>query len=196
MGAHPLMRALWQPRLFAALDWVSEAVRSSDGRSVIAVERKAEMKIDGVRIYGRADRFDRLPDGTIAVVDYKTGKPPSAAEVAKGYRLQLGALGLMVEAGGVEAVAGSVTGFEYWSLSKKQGSDNFGYVDTPLLGGKKRSGIPPDEFLPLTLGFLHEAVGGWVLGDKPFTARMAPDFPGYTDYDQLMRLDEWQAREE
>jgi ATP-dependent helicase/nuclease subunit B len=195
MGAHPLMRALWQPRLFAALDWVAETIGTADGRSVIGVERKAEMMIDGVRVYGRADRFDRLPDGTIAVVDYKTGKPPSAAEVAKGYRLQLGALGLMVEAGGVEGVSGAVTGFEYWSLSKKQGSDSFGYIDTPLLVGKKRTGIPPEEFLPTTLEYLHKAIGGWILGDMPFTARMAPDFPAYTDYDQLMRLDEWVGRE-
>src|SRR5690606_37779338 len=108
-------------------------VRSAEGegRVVLAVERKAEMRVEGVRIYGRADRFDRLPDGTIAVIDYKTGKPPSAAEVAKGYRLQLGALGLMVEQGGVEGVTGSVTGFEYWSLGKdaKRREDNgFGYV--------------------------------------------------------------------
>src|SRR5690606_15610589 len=29
MNAHPLMRALWQPRLLAALDWVSETVRAA-----------------------------------------------------------------------------------------------------------------------------------------------------------------------
>ncbi|HYD23500.1 MAG TPA: double-strand break repair protein AddB [Croceibacterium sp.] len=195
MQAHPLMRALWQPRLFAALDWVTETIGAFEGRDVVAVERQAEMTVDGVRIYGRADRFDRLPDGTIAAIDYKTGKPPSAAEVAKGYRLQLGVLGLMVEAGGVEGVAGAATGFEYWSLAKKQGSDSFGYVDTPLLVGKRRSGIPPDEFLPTTRDYLHRAIAGWILGDMPFEARMAPDFPAYTDYDQLMRLDEWQGRE-
>ena len=195
MRAHPLMRALWQPRLFAALDWVTEAIGEAEGREVIAVERKAEMKIDGVRIYGRADRFDRLPDNSIAVVDYKTGKPPSAAEVAKGYRLQLGALGMMVEDGGVERLSGQVTGFEYWSLAKKAGSDSFGYVDTPLLVGKRRTGIPPAEFLPTTREFLYKAIHGWILGDLPFTARMAPDFPAYTDYDQLMRLDEWLGRE-
>jgi ATP-dependent helicase/nuclease subunit B len=200
MHAHPLMRALWQPRLLAALEWVAETVRAAraEGREDIAVERKAEMRIEGVRVYGRGDRFDRLPDGTGAVIDYKTGKPPSAAEVAKGYRLQLGALGLMVEAGGVEGVDGRVTGFEYWSLGKdvrRRGENAFGYVETPLLVGSKRSGIPPEEFLPETRRYLREAIGGWILGDMPFTARMAPDFPSYTDYDQLMRLDEWMGRE-
>jgi len=200
MDAHPLLRALWQPRLLAALDWIAETVRAAEGegRTVLAVERKAEMRIGGVRIYGRADRFDRLPDGTLAVIDYKTGKPPSAAEVAKGYRLQLGALGLMAEAGGVEGVEGGVTGFEYWSLGKdhrRRGENGFGYVETPVLVPGKRKGIPLEDFLPLTLEHLQRAVGGWLTGDEPFTARLAPDFPGYADYDQLMRLDEWMGRE-
>ena len=199
MSAHPLMRTLWQPRLFAALGWVTEAIRTAEGRSVLAVEKKAEMKIDGVRIHGRADRFDRLPDGTVAVIDYKTGKPPSAAEVARGYRLQLGALGLMVENGGVEGIVGKVTGFEYWSLGKdykRRGENVFGYVDTPLMTGGKRTGIPPEDFLPEARRYIDRAIRGWILGDEPFTARMAPDFPAYTDYDQLMRLDEWLGREE
>ena len=196
MSAHPLMRALWQPRLFAALEWVARRIGEEHGRRVIAVERKAEMIFDGVRIHGRADRFDRLADGGIGVVDYKTGKPPSAAEVAKGYRLQLGVLGLMVEAGGAGDVAGPVTCFEYWSLGKdyrQKGANRFGYVETPLMVEGKRTGIAPAEFLPETRRMLHRAIGGWILGDEPFTARMAPDFPAYTDYDQLMRLDEWIA---
>ena len=198
MSAHPLMRGLWQPRLFAALDWVADTIRSMEGREVAAVEQKCEMLFEGVRLHGRADRFDRFADGSIAVVDYKTGKPPSAAEVAKGYRLQLGALALMVEAGGVEGVAGPVETFEYWSLGKdtrRRGPDAFGYVDTPLLTGNKRSGIPPEDFLPETRRYLREAIVGWILGDRPFTAKPNPDYPGYTDYDQLMRLDEWMGRE-
>ena len=44
--------------------------------------------------------------------------------------------------------------------------------------------------------FLREALATWILGDEPFVARLNPDLPGYGDYDQLMRLDEWQARGE
>jgi ATP-dependent helicase/nuclease subunit B len=31
------------------------------------------MTVDGVKVKGRADRIDRLADGTLAIVDYKTG---------------------------------------------------------------------------------------------------------------------------
>ncbi|MEL0209011.1 MAG: hypothetical protein VW891_00105, partial [Novosphingobium sp.] len=55
-------------------------------------------------------------------------------------------------------------------------------------------GLPLDEFLPTTEAYLKEAIARWLLGNEPFTARLNPDLPGYSDFDQLMRLDEWQGR--
>ena len=43
---------------------------------------------------------------------------------------------------------------------------------------------------------LLDAIDKWIKGDEPFTARLNPDLGGYNDFDQLMRLDEWQARGE
>jgi ATP-dependent helicase/nuclease subunit B len=130
-------------------------------------------------------------------VDYKTGRPPSGAQVEAGYALQLGTLGLMVESGAFPEARGPATRFEYWSLGKSKDSETgFGYVTTPLLEGNKRSGIPPGEFLPQARFFLDEALDHWILGSEPFTARLNPDAPGYATYDQLMRLDEWVGREE
>jgi ATP-dependent helicase/nuclease subunit B len=34
----------------------------------------------GVTLVGKADRIDRLPDGRIAIYDYKSGKPPTEKE--------------------------------------------------------------------------------------------------------------------
>ena len=60
-----------------------------------------------------------------------------------------------------------------------------------MLEGRKKSGIPREDFLPETEKFLREAIARWLLGSEPFTARLNPDIGGYNDYDQLMRLDEW-----
>jgi len=153
-----------------------------------------------VRIHGRADRIDRLPDGTLGVVDYKTGSPPSAKRVEEGFALQLGLIGLMAREGAFKdadnkPVMGEPSRFEYWSLRKSAKSETgFGESSEPILEGKKQSGIPRDEFLGRTEEFLADAITRWIKGDEPFTARLNPDLPGYTDYDQLMRLDEWQAR--
>lgn len=196
MSAHPLMRSLWQPRLLKALEWVEDEVvhQRADGRNVLGTEVKGGMTFDGIRVHGRADRIDQLADGSLAVVDYKTGKPPSARMVEEGYALQLGLIGLIAQDGGFEGVAGEPERFEYWSLSKRLRGQDFGYAEEPIREGSKKRGVPRDEFLDITAGFLRDAIDRWIKGTEPFTARLNPDYPGYADYDQLMRLDEWQSR--
>ncbi|MGB3796651.1 MAG: PD-(D/E)XK nuclease family protein, partial [Alteraurantiacibacter sp.] len=81
MSAHPLMRALWRPRLMAALKWVEQEIRENPDRIPAAIEQWGEMNVRGVRIFGKADRIDTLADGTLAIVDYKTGSPPRGAQV-------------------------------------------------------------------------------------------------------------------
>ncbi|BEV00023.1 double-strand break repair protein AddB [Novosphingobium olei] len=196
MSAHPFMRALWQPRLLAALAWIEHEQDTllGEGREVLAVEAKGAIHIDGVRIHGRADRIDRLADGSLAVIDYKTGMPPSGRMVEQGFALQLGLIGLIAQGGGFDGVAGVPNVFEYWSLARNK-NRGFGYRSEPVKDGKKQAGIPREDFLPETERYLKEAIGRWILGSEPFTARLNPDLPGYTDYDQLMRLDEWQGRD-
>ena len=194
MSAHPLARSLWRPRLIAALAWIDGEMTSlvAGGQTVLATEVWGSMMTDGVRIHGRADRIDRQPDGTLAIVDYKTGQPPSARMVEKGFALQLGLIGLIARAGGFDKVAGEPTRFEYWSLSKSKRKDGTpGWRSEPLKVDKKRTGLTREEFLGVTEDYLREAIARWILGCEPFTARMNPDIGGYNDYDQLMRLDEW-----
>lgn len=202
MSAHPLVRGLWWPRLVEALKWVEKeiATLAEQGREVVVSEATGHIVYKGVRIHGRADRIDRLPDGTLGIVDYKTGSPPSARRVEEGFALQLGLIGLMAREGAFSdaedrPVMGEPSRFEYWSLAKSKKSDTgFGECSEPIREGKKQSGIPREDFLPETERYLAEAIDRWIKGSEPFTARLNPDLPGYTDYDQLMRLDEWQAR--
>lgn len=200
MSAHPLMRSLWRPRLIAGLDWIADEILRlrDEGRSVLATEIDGAMMVRGVRLHGRADRIDRLADGTLAVVDYKTGKPPSTEQVTKGFALQLGLVAMLAEGGGFQGVSGEAGRFEYWSLAKdakrKGEVAPFGYRDTPILEGRKKTGIAAEDFLPRTREYLDDALDRWILGNVPFTARLNPDLPVYSDYDQLMRLEEWLPR--
>lgn len=194
---HPLFRALWQPRLIAALErfaeWIDDAAGA--GRVVLASEIDGVMDFEGVKVMGRADRIDRLPDGTLAIVDYKTGAPPSKPQVLAGYALQLGLLGLIGEVGQFErdgtVVSGTPTRFEYWSLGKPQKGDGFGYVQTPMKEGNARTGLEPDDYMNFHADRLDQAIRLFIHGRKPFIARENPDYKGYNEYDQLMRLEEW-----
>jgi len=76
---HPMLRALWAPRLLEAIDWIAAMERQNqrEGRRPLAAEAKGEAALGGVTIYGRVDRIDRLASGGLAIIDYKTGQPPT-----------------------------------------------------------------------------------------------------------------------
>ena len=186
---HPMLRALWGPGLmegiasFAAL----EAANQQNGRRPLVAEAEGEAEVAGIRLMGRADRIDRLADGRLAVLDYKTGKPPSKAQVAEGFALQLGLLGLILEAGGFKDVpAAAVGAHEYWSLARKNSGPR-GHVEV-------MDGGDPDEFLAKARNAFAEAVARWLLGSEPFKAKLKPEYARDDSYDQLMRLEEWAGR--
>ncbi len=195
--AHPLLKALWQPRLLKALEWVAAevAAQSLSGRTILFGEQRGTISRGGIELYGTPDRVDRLADGSLAIVDYKSGATASVSQVKAGFSLQLGLLGLIAEGGGFKQVPerAQIGGFEYWKLSKDS-KGNFGYRRSLTEGGGRRQFIPVAEFLPLVADFFDDAVGRWLTGNEPFTARPHSDAPVFADYDQLMRLEEWIGR--
>lgn len=195
---HPLLTALWQPRLIEAVRWIAaEAVNDRvAGRTILAVEKEGRAEIAGVVLTGKADRIDRMPDGTLGIVDYKTGKPPSARQVKAGFALQLGLLGLIAEHDGFPDVQGrNVAGaFEYWSLAKK--GDAFGYRESPVDPLGKRDKIVTADFTSHVHAQFKQVAADYLLGSSPFEAQVNPEVANYGDYDQLMRLEEWYGRDD
>ena len=185
---HPMLRALWAPRLLEAISWVEgeERENQASGRRPLAAELRGEAAIEGVVLHGKADRIDRLADGGLAIVDYKTGKPPAQKAVDAGFALQLGLLGLIAEAGGFKEIAGAPRLHEYWSLSKY--GEHFGKCARP----DKKMG--PDEFLDHARRNFEQASRTWLTGSEAFTAKLNPAYSPYGDFDQLMRLEEWYGR--
>ena len=184
---HPMLRALWAPRLLEAIDVLADLERENRaaGRLPFVAEIVGEAEIAGVTVHGRVDRLDRLPGGAIAVIDYKTGAPPSRKAIDNGFALQLGLLALIVRAGGFPEVEGDPEAFEYWSLARRLLDRN------PIRANRDRSAR---EFLDDTAAQFAEAARDYLLGSKPFTAKLNPAYAPYGDFDQLMRLEEWYGR--
>lgn len=194
-AAHPLLRALWQPRLIAAIDWIANRLNQqrAEGRMVLRVEEKGATEIAGVTLSGKFDRIDRAADGSLVIVDYKTGKAPSPAVVKAGFSMQLGLLGAIAEADGFAGITGTAGGFEYWSLAKYR--DEFGQVTSPADPAGKNNRIVTGEFVAQARAAFAEAAARWLTGDEPFIAKLHPEYAPYADYDQLMRRDEWYGRD-
>ncbi len=194
-AAHPVLRAMWTPRLLEAIDWVAATVAEdlAAGRRPALAERKGVIDIAGIRLEGTVDRIDSLADGSLAIVDWKTGKPPSRRAVAEGYSMQLGLLGLIAERGGFEGVTGKPETFEYWSLAASK-DGTLGYRTSPVGLSRTGEGIDSADFTALSARVLTDAVETWLRGGAAFIAKLHPEHAPYGDYDQLMRLDEWYGR--
>jgi ATP-dependent helicase/nuclease subunit B len=194
-AAHPLLRALWQPRLVEALTWIAGKIAANRdaGRTVLAVEGRGEAEVEGVRLSGRFDRIDRLADGGLGIVDYKTGQAPSPAAVAAGFSMQLGLIGAIAEKGGFDGLTGTAGAFEYWSLARR--GEQFGSVTSPVDPAGKNGKIFTSDFVERSTRVFGDAVRDWLTGDAAFTAKLHPEYAPYSEYDQLMRRDEWYGRD-
>jgi ATP-dependent helicase/nuclease subunit B len=195
-AADPLLRALWQPRIAAGLRWVADETRrfiTEQGREVAVAEQPGTVHLKGIAVKGRVDRIDRTADGDLVIIDYKTGMPPSTKQINAGFALQLGLIGYMAEQLAIKGVSGKASHFEYWSLAKKK--EVFGHIVAPTSTRASDKKPEPDDFVAFAVEQAEAAISKWILGDAPFTAKLHPEFALYGDYDQLMRLQEWNGRQ-
>jgi len=76
----------------AALTRYHERFRSQESEP-LWFERQFTFRLGPHLLRGRVDRVDRLPGGEYELIDYKTGRPRSAAQLAEDVQLSLYALG-------------------------------------------------------------------------------------------------------
>ena len=69
-----------------------EFARSAPPPEVIETERRFELQVGSAKLAGRVDRIDRTGPDTVAIVDYKTGKPRSQEDADESLQLSLYAL--------------------------------------------------------------------------------------------------------
>jgi ATP-dependent helicase/nuclease subunit B len=97
--------ALWLPRFrHAAHAFIEIERRRRENIARSHLELKGERKFAAPAgeflLYGRADRIDELKSGGAAIVDYKTGKPPTGKQVESLLAPQLPLEGAILESGG------------------------------------------------------------------------------------------------
>ncbi|MGQ2930908.1 MAG: PD-(D/E)XK nuclease family protein, partial [Sphingopyxis sp.] len=189
-----LARAFWLPRIIPSLRWAAERVWAErDKRWPVASEVKGAIVVDGIRLHGKADRIDQLADGSLAIVDYKSGSAPSGTAAAAGLDNQLGLLGLIAEAGQADGLdAAPVGALEYWSLKRDRAKGEEGKVSATH--GSRRELKSAEEAVERAAEALADLTTRFLLGAEPFVPGDAAK--RYSDFDQLMRRDEWFGRDD
>jgi ATP-dependent helicase/nuclease subunit B len=140
------------------------------------------------RLYGRADRIERRRGGGYAILDFKTGNPPSANQVRVGVAPQLTLEAAILRHGG------------FPGLDPHVPIDEIAYV-------KLKGGEPPGELVPVelkdrsadaaaehALARLTELAARFEDESTPYRSLVLPMWTNrYGTYDDLARVKEWSA---
>ncbi|MBN34771.1 MAG: hypothetical protein CMM46_08340 [Rhodospirillaceae bacterium] len=124
MLERPSVTTFWWRRFERVAAWfvAEEKRRRRDLESVVAEARgNLIIPLDGTNTFtvsAKADRLEQRQDGSVSLIDYKTGRVPPKKAVTSGKAPQLPLEAAMVERGGFNDVGErSVSGLEFWSLS-------------------------------------------------------------------------------
>ncbi len=175
----PAARTLW----LARLDRAAEHFLTQDakhGGTPLVVETVGAAPLDPLpfTLYGTPDRIDRLPDGRLQMIDYKTGSPPTEAQ-QRAYEKQLLLAAAMAERGGFGGLGPSdVAKISYIGLGAGEKA-----VETDVT----------PELLAQEWDKLITLISRYLMRSTGYTARRAvfeTSYPG--DYDHLSRFGEWQ----
>jgi ATP-dependent helicase/nuclease subunit B len=196
----PEARALWWPRFQRIARWFAEweAGRRRD-IAAIAAEIRGEIKIplDNARIFtlsARADRIERHRDGSYAILDYKTGQPPTGKQVRMGLSPQLTLEAAILREGGFADIdAGASVGeLAYVRLSGNNPPGEHKALELKI----KQSDTPqlPDAAADYARAQLEALIRRFENPDEPYRSLVLSMWTArYGDYDNLARVKEWSA---
>jgi ATP-dependent helicase/nuclease subunit B len=206
MQNYPAAFAIWWPRFERAAKWFVEIERERREKiESIHSEVSGSMEIgdskDRFTLTARADRIEVNKDGSIAVLDFKTGRPPTYKEAILGFEPQLLLEAAIALAGGFPGIAGtylSETGaikisggqppgdFKPFELSSRA---DFKAVAEPR-------GIAGDDHLQIAAQRALEGAERLLrqyadpATPYPFAPRVQRQ-KDYNDYEHLARFKEW-----
>ncbi len=173
--------ALWRPRFMRAATWFVEEERKRRPNILSSrTEIRGELDVvTGFQLYGIADRIDALADGTAAIIDYKTGSPPTQKQIKIFLTPQL-----LLEAGML--ADGAFPGLERLQTSE-------------LLYVKVSGGRLPGEIIPVDVALtpaamerLRALIALFRDPNTPYLPRPYIQFAREDgDYDHLSRVREW-----
>ncbi|MDE1172184.1 MAG: double-strand break repair protein AddB [Parvibaculaceae bacterium] len=189
----PAVAAFWWPRFVEAAGWFigfEQRHRPNVRRAHVEVsgEYVFEDLARPVTLRGKADRIDECRDGTLAILDYKTGAMRSWKQVESGLAPQLPLEAAMAARGafreaGVPSLATSLIGYLHLKGGDEGGVERLYTGDAAMLGEE-------------ALESLEALLASYENPAQPYLSRPRPMFEtSYGDYDHLARVKEWSAGE-
>jgi len=191
LEAYPAARAFWWPRFRRIAEWFADFERARRaGLTRILTEIGGHIDIpfgpDVVTLTVRADRIECRCDGRYAILDYKTGEPPSPRQVKAGLSPQLTLEAAILRRGGFEGIPAnsSVAELAYVRLSGGGEAGEIQSIDF--------EGSTPDDEAERALAELTKVLASFADPQQPYHALLHPMWKTrYGVYDHLARVREW-----
>ena len=189
--ANPEIATFWWPRFVRIARWfTTHATQAQEqASSVLALEVEGQIPLQAqageVVLTARADRIDQAGDGSLTIIDYKTGRVPTQDDVEAGYAPQLPLEALIASKGGFKGVPATRVGsLEYWQLS---GAPSGPGKQIPLKADIDILVDTASKHLEILLADYYDHNP-----TKPYLSVPIPAHaPAYNDYEQLARIAEW-----
>lgn len=181
----PGIWAFWWPRFQAvATDFITLQRQRDNTYETLATEIRGSLEIGThhpFTLKARADRIDRhIDDGTLEIIDYKTGTPPSDRQVTAGFAPQMPLQGWMAAEGAFAGIDKANTkALSFWYLK----GTNPAIVPTSIKGHDAAIAAARDGLVGLLERFSLETT--------PYLSTPRPAYKLYGDYDHLARVAEW-----
>jgi ATP-dependent helicase/nuclease subunit B len=196
----PEAKALWWPRFQRIAAWFADwEIARRTGIDAIEAEIRGDISIplDNERSFmlsARADRIERRHDGSFAILDYKTGQPPTGKQVRMGLSPQLTLEAAILREGGFAGIpAGSSVGeLAYVRLS---GNNPPGEQRTlELKINKSDKPLAPDVAADDARRKLETLIRSFEDENQAYTSLNLSMWANrYGTYDDLARIKEWSA---
>jgi ATP-dependent helicase/nuclease subunit B len=168
---------------------VAAVITEQSGRLTIALDHDRHFVLSA-----RADRIERRTDRTFALLDYKTGNPPTAKQVRMGLSPQLTLEAAILRAGGFADIpaGASVSELVYVKLSGNNPPGNECVLE--LKRDRSEPVQSPDEAAIEARAKLETLIRKFEDETTPYTSLdLAMWSNRYGSYDDLARIKEWSA---
>jgi ATP-dependent helicase/nuclease subunit B len=196
----PEARALWWPRFQRIAGWFADWEIARRGEiDAIEAEIKGDISIPlgnerTFMLSARADRIEKRHDGTFAILDYKTGQPPTGKQVRMGLSPQLTLEAAILREGGFANIpAGSSVGeLAYVRLSGNNPPGEHRTLELKINKGDTPQ--PPDAAADEARRKLEALVRQFEDENQAYTSLNLSMWANrYGAYDDLARIKEWSA---
>jgi ATP-dependent helicase/nuclease subunit B len=196
----PEARALWWPRFQRIAAWFAgwETSRRDHLSAIVAeISGAITIPLDDERTFtlsARADRIERRRDGTYAILDFKTGQPPTGKQVRMGLSPQLTLEAAMLREGGFENIPAdsSVGEIGYVRLSGNNPPGEQKPLELKVRPGDQPQS--PDDAADYARQQLETLIRRFESETEPYTSLNLSMWSNrYGNYDDLARIKEWSA---